>query len=327
MATNNGNSTIARKYREQFGWEMPTHKLAKIMYKDNSLAFINVESARETLRYIEGKKGSARKNKKTVSIPDRPKNPYKLPESDEAKYEPYKLDAKRVLVLSDIHLPYHSIEAVTAIFDYAKNEKPDTVLLNGDTIDFFQLSRFCKEPKKRSFAHELAAFKEFFEILQRTFKAKVIFKLGNHEERYNHFLWMKAGELDGVDEFNLENIIKARAEGVEVIGEKRIIKAGELNIVHGHEFGGSVFSPVNIARGLFLRAKVSALQGHNHQTSEHTESNMNGGITTTFSTGCLCELHPAYLPINRWNHGAAIVDIDGENFEVRNKRIHKGKVL
>ena len=327
MATNNGNSTIARKYREQYGWNMPTHKLAKIMYKDNSLAFINVESARETLRYIEGKKGAARKNKKTVSIPDRPQNPYKLPESDEAKYEPYKLDAKRVLVLSDIHLPYHSIEAVTAIFDYAKNENPDTILLNGDTIDFFQLSRFCKEPKKRSFAHELAAFKEFFEILHKTFKAKVIFKLGNHEERYNHFLWMKAGELDGVDEFNLENIIKARAEGVEVIGAKRIIKAGDLNIVHGHEFGGSVFSPVNIARGLFLRAKVSAMQGHNHQTSEHTESNMNGGITTTFSTGCLCELHPAYLPINKWNHGAAIVDIDGENFEVRNKRIHKGKVL
>jgi hypothetical protein len=138
---------------------------------------------------------------------------------------------------------------------------------------------------------------------------------------------MKAGELDGVEEFNLENIIKARAEGVEVIGEKRIIKAGDLNIVHGHEFGGSVFSPVNIARGLFLRAKVSAMQGHNHQTSEHTESNMNGGITTTFSTGCLCELHPAYLPINKWNHGFAMVDIDGKNFEVRNKRIYKGKIL
>lgn len=325
MAATNGNVTLARKYRDQYGEEMPTMKLARIMYNENKERIKDVESARGMLRYIEGKYG-----KKYKSIPkkeDRPKNPYNLPKSDEAVYEPYILKAKRVLVLSDIHLPYHSIEAVTAIFDYAKKEKPDTILLNGDTIDFFQLSRFCKEPKKRSFAHELAAFKEFFEILQKTFKAKVIFKLGNHEERYNHFLWMKAGELDGVDEFNLENIIKARAEGVEVIGEKRIIKAGDLNIVHGHEFGGSVFSPVNIARGLFLRAKVSAMQGHNHQTSEHTESNMNGGITTTFSTGCLCELNPAYLPINKWNHGAAMVDIDGQNFEVRNKRIYKGKVL
>jgi hypothetical protein len=138
---------------------------------------------------------------------------------------------------------------------------------------------------------------------------------------------MKAAELEGVEEFSLENIIKARAEGIEVIGDKRIIKLGDLNVVHGHEFGGSIFSPVNIARGLFLRGKVSALQGHNHQTSEHTETNMNRDITTTWSTGCLCELHPAYLPINKWNHGFTIVDIDGNDFHVRNKRIDKGKVL
>jgi hypothetical protein len=69
------------------------------------------------------------------------------------------------------------------------------------------------------------------------------------------------------------------------------------------------------------------MQGHHHQTSEHTETNMNGEITTTYSVGCLCELHPAYLPINKWNHGFAIVDIDGMNAHVRNFRIHKGEVL
>jgi len=260
-------------------------------------------------------------------MPIRPKNPYNLPESDEAIYEPYELKAKRLLVLSDIHIPYHSIDAITCAFDYAKNEKPDAILLNGDTLDFFGLSRFAKDPKARSFAHELKTFKEFMDVLKSTFNAKIYFKIGNHEERYFHFLWMKAHEIVGVEEFELENIIKSRAEGIEIIKDKRIMKAGDLNIIHGHEFGGSVFSPVNIARGLFLRGKVSAMQGHNHQTSEHTERDMNGRITTTFSLGSLCELHPAYLPINKWNHGFSIVDIDGQNFEVRNKRIHNGKVL
>jgi predicted phosphodiesterase len=250
-----------------------------------------------------------------------------LPQSDEAIYEPYQLKAKRLLVLSDIHIPYHSIDALTCAFDYAKDEKPDAILLNGDTLDFFGLSRFSKDPKARSFAHELKTFKEFMDIVKKTFDAKIYFKIGNHEERYFHFLWMKAHEIVGVEEFELENIIKSRAEGIEIIKDKRIIKAGDLNIIHGHEFGGSVFSPVNIARGLFLKGKVSAMQGHNHSTSEHTESNMNGEITTTWSLGCLCELHPAYLPINKWNHGFSIIDIDGQNFEVRNKRIFKGKVL
>jgi predicted phosphodiesterase len=316
---------LCLSYREKYGWEMPSLKLARIIYKDNRETFKDVETVRAALRRLEGKAAGTQIPIKVV--PERPKNPYNLPESEETVYEPFPIAAKRVLVLSDVHVPYHSVDALTACFDYAKGEKPDAVLLNGDAIDFFMLSRFVKDPKGRSFAHELDAFRKLFEVIATIFDCKVYFKLGNHEERYDHFLYTKAGELDGVDEFKLENIIKARAEGVEVIGGKRVIKLGDLNVLHGHEFGGSIFSPVNIARGLFLRGKVSAMQGHNHQTSEHTESNMNGEITTTWSLGCLCELHPAYLPINKWNHGFAIVDVDGNNFHVRNKRIHKGVIL
>jgi len=318
---------IGREYREKYGWEMPTLKLARIIYNENPLQFSCIDHARTILRSIENKMGKNNQVKTTREIATRPKNPYNLPESDEAIYQPYDLKAKRLLVLSDIHIPYHNIEALTCAFDFAKGEKPDAILLNGDTLDFFGLSRFMKDPKKRSIASELAIFKDFMQILKKTFNAKIFYKMGNHCERYEHFLWMKAHELVGVEEFEIENILKARAEGIEIIKDKRIMKAGDLNIIHGHEFGGSVFSPVNIARGLFLRGKVSAMQGHNHQTSEHSESNMNGELTTTWSLGCLCELHPAYLPINKWNHGFAIVDIDGQNFEVRNKRIHKGKIL
>ena len=312
-------------YREKYGWDMPTLKLSRIVYKENPLLFRDVEAARLVLRGIEGKSLNRVKVRKVV--PERPRNPYNLPQSDEAIYEPYDLKAKRLLVLSDIHIPYHNIESLTCAFDFAKCEKPDAILLNGDTLDFFGLSRFSKDPKARSFAHELKTFKDFMDVLKSTFDAKIYFKIGNHEERYFHFLWMKAHEIVGVEEFELENIIKSRAEGIEIIKDKRIMKAGDLNIIHGHEFGGSVFSPVNIARGLFLKGKVSAMQGHNHCSSEHSESNMNGELTTTWSIGCLSELHPAYLPINKWNHGFAIVDIDGQNFEVRNKRIHKGKIL
>jgi len=321
------NVNVAREYREKYGWEMPTLKLARIMYAENSLLFTSIDNARTVLRSIENKIGKGNKILTTKVVPDRPKNPYSLPESDEAIYQPYELKAKRLLVLSDIHIPYHSIDAITCAFDYAKGEKPDAILLNGDTLDFFGLSRFSKDPKARSFAHELKTFKEFMDVLKSTFDAKIYFKIGNHEERYFHFLWMKAHEIVGVEEFELENIIKSRAEGIEIIKDKRIMKAGDLNIIHGHEFGGSVFSPVNIARGLFLKGKVSAMQGHNHCSSEHSESNMNGELTTTWSVGCLSELHPAYLPINKWNHGFAIVDINGQDFEVRNKRIHKGKIL
>ena len=46
-----------------------------------------------------------------------------------------------------------------------------------------------------------------------------------------------------------------------------------------------------------------------------------------WSTGCLCDLHPRYMPLNKWNHGFAIVDLDtAGGFSVRNFRIIDGKV-
>jgi predicted phosphodiesterase len=318
------NRAICLKYREQYGWDMPTLKLARILYKNENLSFASLEAARTALRSLEGKSDPKAKVVKTID--NRPLNPYNLPASDEINYTPFVINAKKLLVLSDIHIPYHSVEALSAAIQWAKKEKPDAILLNGDCLDFFGLSRYAKDPKKRSFAHELKAFKDFIDVLKKEFNAKLYFKTGNHEERYEHFLWMKAGELDGVDEFDLSNIIMARAEGIDVIKDKRIIKAGDLNIIHGHEYP-SAFSPVNIARGLFTKAKVSAMQGHNHQTSEHTETDMNGKIVTTYSVGFLSELHPLYLPLNKWNNGCAMVEIDGKEFHVQNKRIYKGKVL
>jgi len=323
---------IAREYRRKHGMAMPTLTLARIMYAENKEAFNNVEDARHWLRYIEGKTGKKKVKdlgKKTEFLMSeaRPKNPWKLPESEETIYDPYIIKGKKVAVLSDIHVPYHSISALTCAFDMIAKEKPDVILLNGDTIDFYQLSRFMKDTRKRSVAHELKAVNDLLDVLDQ-FGAKIIYKLGNHDERWQHYMMQKAPELLGIQAFELSELLKANERGMVVVGEKRIIKANKLNIIHGHEYP-SVFSPVNIARGLYMKGKVSAMQGHNHQVSEHTETDMNGEITTTWSLGCLCELNPAYMPLNRWSQGFAMVDLDanGKDFEVRNYRIFKGKIL
>jgi len=305
----------------------PNLKLARMFHAENPLLYNNVDVVRTNIRQILGQSGKCGTKDQSLFSKAKPLNPYNLPESFESDYSPFELKCNNLLVLSDVHIPYHSISALTACFDYVAGRKINAILLNGDTIDCHMLSRFVRDPKARNFGEELDAFAEFFVILKKLWDVPIYFKLGNHEERYNHFLWMKANELTGVEEFNLEAIIKKRAN-VEVIGEKRIIKAGRLNILHGHEFQGGVFSPANIARGLFLKAKVNAMQGHNHQTSEHSERDLEGKITTTWSIGCLSELHPQYMPINKWNHGFSLVDIEDDGtFEVHNKRIHEGKVL
>jgi hypothetical protein len=131
---------IAREAREKYGWEMPTLKLARIIYAENKLIYTNLEDARKVLRGIEGKAGKGESGRYRMTAPaeiqntPRPRNPYNLPESSETSYEPYIVPGKRVLVLSDIHLPYHSLSALEATFDFTKREDIDTIVLNGDTL-------------------------------------------------------------------------------------------------------------------------------------------------------------------------------------------------
>ena len=324
---------LCRDYVKRFP-KYPRLKLARIIYNENKLKFKDVESVRSNLRYIAGKRGAADikslLDKSMIETDNRPFNPYSLPQSDETKFEPFIFSGhKRIAILSDIHVPYHSISSLTAAIEFCKKEKPDGLLLNGDTMDCHHLSRFIKDPKSRDFKLELDTFKALINVFEKQLKCKIYFKIGNHELRYQLFLQQKANELIGVEEFDFENIIKARARGITIIGDKQVMKMNELNGIHGHEYIGGISAPVNVARGLYLRGKVSAFQGHNHSTSEHSETDMNGKIVTTWSLGCLSELHPNYMPLNRWNNGMGIVDLDanGRDYFFRNKRIYKGKVL
>ena len=334
MPASNGNHLISKEYRAKYP-DMPSKKLARIMYAENNLQFKGWEQALGSLRYIEGKQGTAHRSKATIKNSEflreeaRPYNPYNLPSSDETVFEPYEIKGhKRILVLSDIHAPYHNIESITLALQHAKKSKPDALLLNGDTIDCHRLSRFIKDPKKRNFKLELDTFKALFDIFEKELKCKIYFKIGNHEERYEHFLYEKAGELVGIEEFEFANIIKARARGIEMIGGKKPMKLNNLWGIHGHEYVGGISAPVNPARGLFLRSKVSCFQGHNHQSSSHVESRLSGESIATYSIGCLSELFPEYMPFNKWNHGFAEIDLDdnGQDYEFRNYRIKNGKV-
>lgn len=313
----------------------PNSTLAKKIYKENPEAFKDKEDAREMVRYYRGQKGKTNRHRavqptekgelaKKLGIP----NPYELPESEESEWLPFDIPKgnDKLLILSDVHIPYHNIKALELAIKYGKDRGCNAVVLNGDIMDCYALSRYEKDPRKRRFAQELEDTRQFLGYLKQELNCPIYYKLGNHEERYEAYLRIKAPEILDIEEFRLDVLLRFGEYGAQLISDKRIIKAGKLNVLHGHEFGRSVFSPVNPARGYYNRAKSSMIAGHNHQTSEHTESNLNGKIVTCWSTGCLCELHPAYMPINKWNYGFAFVTLEGEEFDVDNLRIINSKI-
>lgn len=313
--------------------ETPSLTLARKLFKENPEVWSNIDAVRTNIRNYRGCQGKRNaaviKNRVHFRPKGKPHDPTKLPLSEERVYRSYDLEGKRIGILSDIHIPYHSLPALKVALAHLKKAKPDTILLNGDTIDFYQLSRFEKDPRERSASDEIKAVAQFLDYLKENFpKARIIWKDGNHDERYQAYLRVKAPELLDIPEFRFPNLMKFSDKGIDYVTDKRIVNAGKLTILHGHEFRQAILAPVNAARGFFLKAKDSTLTGHLHSSSEHTEPTVRGKMITCFSSGCLCELHPAYMPLNRWNHGFAIVRMgDGGDFEVENRRIHHGKLL
>ena len=313
--------------------EFPDHskrRLAALLYSRHPERFVSVESARRQVRHYSPDNLGVRHIKSKIQR--RPASEVAhppIPESKAQPWEPFSLGEGRILVLSDIHVPYHDRAALDAALAYGDEFKPWVVLLNGDAVDFHSISRFLCNPEERDLAGEVQAIRALLAHIRSRFsRARIVFKLGNHEERWWSYVWGKAPELLGCSFATLETVFDAEKYGVEIVRDGRIVLAGKLPILHGHEWRGGISTPVNPARGAFLKAISCVLQGHLHRSSEHSESTLEDRLISTWSTGCLCDLRPAYARINRWNHGFATIEVGADgSYNVSNKRILQGRVL
>jgi predicted phosphodiesterase len=309
--------------------------LAKKLHDDNPALFPTLENARTAVRGYSGNLGAksrtANKNQgRAIRPPRKPGELPPLPKSEAKPWEPYKIDAKRVLVLSDVHLPYHDEIAVDAALAYGDEFQPDAILINGDLFDFYMGSRFDQDPTKPKIIAELAAGKLFFSHIKARFDVPIFYKLGNHDERWNKYLALQAPALFDIEEVRNAWHIPAGIidNGVKVIGEQRPVMLGNLMVLHGHEKGRGISSPVNPARGAFMRLLASVLEGHGHRQSEHSERTADGKEIVCRTTGCLCGLWPDYAKINKWSLGFATVEVEAnKEYRVELKRIIEGQVF
>lgn len=309
--------------------------LARILYDENRQLFPTLEAARSVLRYVRGANGTVKAKWRGIEESDRKigtvGDPFgAIPDGirhfDER--EPYRIKGPaRIGVLSDAHIPYHERGPLVEALRKCREWKPTHLVLNGDIADFFACSFWEKDPRKRDLANEIKTVQEFLGVVRKQFpKTEIIYKLGNHEERWERYLRVKAPEILGIPDFEIDKILRFDNYGVELVTDCRPIRAGHLNIIHGHEFRWGITSPVNPARGFYQRGKECCLGGHLHQPSSHSETSMNGIIITCWSTGCLCDLMPDYARFNKWSHGFATVEVDKSDvFEVHNYKCVNGR--
>lgn len=325
--TKAASGELIRSYLKKFP-SISSNKLATILINEWPTEFKTHDTARSLIRYYRGASGDKQRAKLS---PETYLPRFHIPATDEQDLTPYEIPALQypIIAAGDVHIPYHSQDALEIMLEQASAIGAKTLLMAGDWIDMYQVSRWQKDPRLRRVKDELAVFNSILDMIQKELPdMKIIFKIGNHESRFDNYLMANAPELYDMDEIHLSSILNLADRNIDIVKDKQIMKFGHLHILHGHEYVFSISNPVNPARGLYNRAKKSSICFHHHQTSEHTEPSISGDIVTCWSAGCLCGLKPDYMPLNKWNHGFVEIEggEDGE-FYVKNRRIVNYKIM
>jgi predicted phosphodiesterase len=330
------NTKIVLEYLEKFP-NSPSKTIARKIYEENQGFFKDFESVYLRVRYYRGQAGKRhRKNFATRGFQKELKtkvmnNFVSLPSSLAEKRGTFTFPTgcRKLGIIGDLHIPYHDEDAIETACDKMEAEEVDSILINGDLLDFYQLSFHEKDPRKVHFKNEIESGKQFFEYIRSRFPGIPIYFIpGNHENRFERYLRIKASELLDMDEFRLDVILHVAEYKIEYIPFRTKVVFGDFLIEHGDKIPGA--GGVVPARTALMRLKTNCIINHFHKSSQSSQRVYGIGEPTTiigYSIGCLCELAPDYMEINEWNHGFAILTKVDNLVSVNNYKIEGNTII
>jgi len=232
---------------------------------------------------------------------------------------------KKVGVLSDIHVPYHSMSAIICAIKHLREEDIDCLILNGDIMDFYAISRHEKEKDLRDFPREIEMGRNFLQKIRDLFPLiPIYYKMGNHENRWQRYLNEQAEEFAQLHEMQFEQFFRLDKLAMTYVPDWQGIELGDLLVLHGHELMAGGMNP---SQSTFNKTFCNTLIGHVHRTTSTTKKNGFKEFFHTYSTGCLTQLSPKYYPFAQHNNGYAIVEIENGKTKVQNIMIKDGKIV
>lgn len=240
------------------------------------------------------------------------------------------------MVISDIHVPYQDNNAVSIALQYAKDYKPNHLVINGDLLDFYSLSTFDKSPDRKYSVWE--EVQEGRQILQQFRKAvgpktKMYFTEGNHEQRLQRYL-ARNPELADMPDLRIDKLLKLKEMDIKFAGvgadywatATGHIKIGDAIVMHGdNRFNGAATSANSgySAMNTLKKMQSSVIMGHVHRVAQVHHSTPYG-MLTGIEGGCLCEV-PGTA---NWQQGFVTFEVyKGKNKNYRLHQIQHGELI
>ena len=222
----------------------------------------------------------------------------------------------KILLLPDIHYPYHNKEAMKAVFQFVKWFKPHAINLIGDAMNM-DIFNHWKRTQGDNEYFVGKRVKESYEAFDRdilTPLEKLVprdcektYMGGNHEDWVN-IVTRKETILKGAIEPEILLRLKERNwEWIPYIKDNKqgIKKYGKLLVFHG-QYANKYHS----AKIADIHSK-SCAYGHTHDLQIFTKvfADDHAGFHTAQSIGCLCNLSPEFMKgrMNRWVNAFGIL--------------------
>ena len=208
------------------------------------------------------------------------------------------------MFIPDIHAPYYDEQALATALAFVRLYRPDIVFIMGDLVDFYQLSRFDREPRRAlELQADLDSGRNVLRRIRSAAKAAKLYLIrGNHEYRLTRYLWSNAKELAGLRCLGLRDLLDLKALGVEYV-DRGWMRFHEFLVKHGTLVRArSGYT----ATGELERAGISGVSGHTHRLAQ-VYRRTYAGMFTWIEAGCLCQLDPEYLDgaVSDWHPGLA----------------------
>jgi predicted phosphodiesterase len=225
---------------------------------------------------------------------------------------------RRILVVSDMQIPFHDQRAVRNLVSFIKSFKPDEVVTIGDEIDFNTISRFADgtpEAYEQTLGDDRDAAVQVLYDLQVTHMVR-----SNHSDRLYTKIMLKIPSFLSLPELRFEKFMRLDELGITYHRSAFNIAPGWV-AVHGDH------TPLKMHGGLSAleaarRYGKSVISGHTHRMgrSSYTEAinGRRGRILHGVEVGNLMDMSKAgYVKgYANWQSGFAIMYVKDNNVQV-----------
>lgn len=190
---------------------------------------------------------------------------------------------KTVVVVSDLHVPYHDAAALRLVLKVCRKIKPDILALNGDALDCYAVSKHPKTwGRKADFQAELDAWEGVRRELEDVSDRR-IFIAGNHEDRWPRYL----SSVQGADNRRCNGIPELLGLGKRwaYVPYRDYARIGKVIVTHDLERSGKHALAQSLAD-----AQHCVIVGHTHRAGSVYESSAIGDAHVAVSGGWLGDL-------------------------------------